>query len=130
LGDAQRQAAPYIDGSGLTGAGQMQSENGFMDQVARLMTNAAGAAKGMRDEIATMAKTRAEKLANDLELVPREEFEAMKAVAMKARAEVEALRARVETLEKQGAAQIAPRFERRIESLNRKTAKPVQKRRR
>lgn len=78
----------------------MQSENGFMDQVARLMTNAAGAAKGMRDEIATMAKTRAEKLANDLELVPREEFEAMKAVAMKARAEVDALRARVEALEK------------------------------
>jgi BMFP domain-containing protein YqiC len=78
----------------------MQSENGFMDQVARLMTNAAGAAKGMRDEIATMAKTRAEKLANDLELVPREEFEAMKAVAMKAGAEVDALRARVEALEK------------------------------
>ncbi len=78
----------------------MQSENGLMDQVARLMTNAAGAAKGLRDEIATMAKTRAEKIANDLELVPREEFEAMKSVAMAARAEVEALRMRVETLEK------------------------------
>lgn len=77
----------------------MQSENGFMDQVARLMTNAAGAAKGLRDEFATMAKTRAEKIANDLELVPREEFEAMKTIAMKARAETEALRARVEALE-------------------------------
>jgi BMFP domain-containing protein YqiC len=108
----------------------MQSENGFMDQVARLMTNAAGAAKGLRDEFATMAKTRAEKLANDLELVPREEFDAMKTVAMRARAEVEALRARVELLEKQGAARTAPRFERRVESLNRKSPKPVQKRRR
>jgi hypothetical protein len=82
----------------------MQNENGFMDQVGRLMTNAAGAAKGLRDEIATMAKTRAEKLANDLELVPREEFEAIKTVAMKAREEVEALRQRVEALEKQLAA--------------------------
>jgi hypothetical protein len=108
----------------------MQSENGFMDQVARLMTNAAGAAKGMRDEIATMAKTRAEKIVNDLELVPREEFEAMKAVAMKARAEVEALRGRLETLEKQSVLRNAPRLERRIESLNRKVPKPVQKRRR
>lgn len=108
----------------------MQGENGFMDQVARLMTNAAGAAKGMRDEIATMAKTRAEKLANDLELVPREEFEAMKAVAMKARAEVEALRVRLEMLEKQSLARVAPVFERRTETLNRKTPKPVQKRRR
>lgn len=108
----------------------MQSENGFMDQVARLMTNAAGAAKGLRDEIATMAKTRAEKIANDLELVPREEFEAMKAVAMKARAEVEALRGRVEILEKQSVLHNAPRLERRIESLNRKVPKPVQKRRR
>lgn len=108
----------------------MQSENGFMDQVARLMTNAAGAAKGLRDEFATMAKTRAEKLANDLELVPREEFEAMKSVAMKARAEVEALRARIEMLEKRAPAKTHVRFERHIESLNRKAAKPVQKRRR
>jgi BMFP domain-containing protein YqiC len=82
----------------------MQNENGFMDQVGRLMTNAAGAAKGLRDEFATMAKTRAEKLANDLELVPREEFEAMKTVAMKAREEVEALRLRVEALERRIAA--------------------------
>ena len=108
----------------------MQSENGLMDQVARLMTNAAGAAKGLRDEIATMAKTRAEKIANDLELVPREEFDAMKAVAMKARAEVEALKARVESLESQSFARTAPRFERKPESLNRKMPKPVQKRRR
>ena len=78
----------------------MQSENGFMDQVARLVTNAAGAAKGLRDEIGTMAKTRAEKLANDLELVPREEFEAMRAIALKAQADVEALTLRLNALEK------------------------------
>jgi hypothetical protein len=108
----------------------MQSENGFMDQVARLMTNAAGAAKGLRDEFSTMAKTRAEKIANDLELVPREEFEAMKAVAMTARAEVDALRIRVQALENQASARAPARFERTHESSNRKIRKPVQKRRR
>jgi BMFP domain-containing protein YqiC len=77
----------------------MHTENGLMDQMARLVTNAAGAAKGLRDEIATMAKTRAEKLVNDLDLVPREEFDAMRRIALAARAEVEALKARVEALE-------------------------------
>jgi BMFP domain-containing protein YqiC len=108
----------------------MQSENGLMDQVARLMTNAAGAAKGLRDEFATMAKTSAEKIANDLELVPREEFEAMKAVAMKARADVEALNQRIQMLENQAMARPKPHFERRVESSNRKLPKPVQNRRR
>jgi hypothetical protein len=106
----------------------MQSDNGFMDQVGRLMTNAAGAAKGLRDEIATMAKTRAEKIANDLELVPREEFEAMKTVALKARAEAEALRQRVETLEKQIARINPSRFQTGLEIVNRKTRKAVHKR--
>jgi hypothetical protein len=106
----------------------MQNDNGFMDQVGRLMTNAAGAAKGLRDEIATMAKTRAEKIANDLELVPREEFEAMKTVAMKARAETESLRQRVETLEKRIASVKTSRIQTGLESVNRKRRKPVHKR--
>jgi hypothetical protein len=108
----------------------MQSENGLMDQVARLMTNAAGAAKGLRDEIATMAKTRAEKIANDLELVPREEFEAMKAIALKALAHVDRLALRVEALENQAPRDTPRATERRHESLNRKVRAPVQKRRR
>lgn len=106
----------------------MQSENGLMDQVARLVTNAAGAAKGLRDEIATMAKTRAEKIANDLELVPREEFEAMKTVAMRARSDADSLRVRVEALENQASAPIQKRFDFRHASVNRKIARPVNKR--
>jgi BMFP domain-containing protein YqiC len=78
---------------------RMQSENPFLDQVAKFVTNAAGAAKGVRDEIATLVRTQGERIANDLELVPREEFEAMKAVALKARSEIETLRARIEKLE-------------------------------
>lgn len=77
----------------------MQSENPILDQLAKLMTNAAGAAKGVRDEIGTMIKTQAERLVNDLDLVPREEFEAMKAMAAESRHEVEELRARLAKLE-------------------------------
>jgi BMFP domain-containing protein YqiC len=77
----------------------MQSENPILDQLAKLMTNAAGAAKGVRDEIGTMIKTQAERLVNDLDLVPREEFDAMKTMATKARKEVEELKARIAALE-------------------------------
>jgi hypothetical protein len=77
----------------------MQSENPILDQLAKLMTNAAGAAKGVRDEIGTMIRTQAERLVNDLDLVPREEFDAMKTMATKARKEVEELKARVAALE-------------------------------
>ncbi len=77
----------------------MQSENPFLDQVAKFVTNAAGAAKGVRDEIATLVRGQTERIVNDLELVPREEFEAMKAVALKARSEVETLTARIVKLE-------------------------------
>jgi hypothetical protein len=77
----------------------MQSENPILDQLTKLMTNAAGAAKSVRDEIGTMIKTQAERLVNDLDLVPREEFEAMKAMAHKLRKEVELLNTRLAKLE-------------------------------
>lgn len=77
----------------------MQSENGWMDQVAKLMTNAAGAAKGVRDEVGTMMRTQAERMANDLKLVPREEFEALKELTLSLRRQCEALRARLDALE-------------------------------
>ena len=70
----------------------MPSENPFLDQLAKLMTNAAGAAKGVRDEIGTVIKTQVERLVNDLDLVPREEFEAMKAIALKSQREIRELK--------------------------------------
>ena len=81
----------------------MQSENPMLDQLAKLMTGAAGAAKGVRDEIGTVIKTQVERLVNDLNLVPREEFEAMKAMALKSRKDVEELTARLEKLESNAA---------------------------
>ena len=77
----------------------MATDNPLLDQLAKLMTNAAGAAKGMRDEIGTLIKAQAERLVNDLDLVPREEFTAMKTMHAKSRKEVEELRARLAVLE-------------------------------
>jgi hypothetical protein len=73
----------------------MQTENPFLEQLAKFMTDAAGAAKSVRDEIGTLIRTQAERLVNDLDLVPREEFEAVKATLRRLRTEVERLEARL-----------------------------------
>jgi len=77
----------------------MQTDNPFLDGVARLFTDAAGAAKSLRDEIDTFVRQRLERLVADMDFVPREEFEAVKAMAAKAREENEALAARLSKLE-------------------------------
>ena len=77
----------------------MQTENPFLDGLAKLFTDAAGAAQSLRAEIDTFVKQRLEKLVADMDFVPREEFEAVKAMAAKARAENEQLEARVAALE-------------------------------
>lgn len=77
----------------------MQTDNPFLDGMARLFTDAAGAAQSLRNEIDTFARQRMEKLVADMNLVPREEFEAVKAMAAKARTENESLAARIEALE-------------------------------
>jgi len=70
------------------------------DEIAKLMTNAAGAAQGARKEIDTLVKTQIERVLNDLEIVKREEFEAVKEMAAKAREENEVLAAKIAVLEK------------------------------
>jgi hypothetical protein len=80
-----------------------QTDNPFLDGMARLFTDAAGAAKSVKDEIDTFVKQRLEKLVADMDFVPREEFEAVKAMAAKARAENDALAARVAALEAKSA---------------------------
>ncbi|HTK79868.1 MAG TPA: accessory factor UbiK family protein [Rhizomicrobium sp.] len=81
----------------------MQTENPFFDGLAKFFTDAAGAANALRDEIDTFVRQRLERLAADMDLVPREEFEAVKAMAAKARSENEALAMRVAELEKRSA---------------------------
>jgi BMFP domain-containing protein YqiC len=76
-----------------------QTTNRFFDEVARLMNDAAGVAQGVRREFDNMFKAQAEKWLRDLDLVKREECEAVKDMARLAREENEALRARVAALE-------------------------------
>jgi BMFP domain-containing protein YqiC len=76
-----------------------QTDNPFLDGMARLFTDAAGAAKSVKDEIDTFVKQRLEKLVADMDFVPRDEFEAVKAMAAKARTENDALAARIAALE-------------------------------
>src|SRR6266700_1748578 len=76
-----------------------QTSNRFFDEVARLMNDAAGVASGVRREFDTMFRNQAERWLRDLDLVKREEFEAVKDMARLAREENEALKARIAVLE-------------------------------
>ena len=73
--------------------------NRILDDFAKLMTDAAGAAQGVRKEAETMFRAQAERLFNGMDLVKREEFEAVREMAIKARDENEALLKRIEALE-------------------------------
>lgn len=77
----------------------MQTRSRFFDDLARMANGAAGVAAGMREEIEALAQQRLERLLSGLDLVTREEFDAVKAVAAKARSEQEALEKRVQALE-------------------------------
>jgi BMFP domain-containing protein YqiC len=76
-----------------------QTTNRFFDELARLMTDAAGAAQGLRREFETFFKGQGERLVREMNLVQREELEAVKAMAVKAREENEKLAARISALE-------------------------------
>jgi BMFP domain-containing protein YqiC len=77
----------------------VQTTNRFFDEVARLMNDAAGVAQGVRREFETLFRGQAERILRDLDLVQREEFEAVKDMARLAREENEALKARIAALE-------------------------------
>lgn len=80
----------------------MQTQSKIFDDFAKLLTNAAGAAQGVKTEIETLVRQQAERLINDLDLVTREEFDAVKEMAAKARQENEKLSERLAKLEKTG----------------------------
>src|SRR6516164_6955365 len=77
----------------------MQTDNPFLDGLARLFTDAAGAAQSVRAELDTFMRQRLERLVADMDFVPREEFEAVKDMAAEARAENESLAAKIGALE-------------------------------
>jgi hypothetical protein len=77
-----------------------QTSNRILDEFARFVTDATGVAKGVRTEVETVVRTQAEKVLRELDVVQREEFDAVKAMAAKAREENEALKSRIAALEK------------------------------
>ena len=77
----------------------MQSRSRLFEDMSQLMTNAMGVAQGAKDEAETAAKSLVDRWLADRDFVTREEFDAVRAMAMKAREENDALRARIEALE-------------------------------
>jgi BMFP domain-containing protein YqiC len=78
----------------------MQSRNKILDDVSQLMTNAMGVAQGAREEAETAVKSIIDRWLADHDFVTREEFDAVKAMAQKAREENENLKARLDAIEK------------------------------
>ena len=76
-----------------------QTTNRFFDEIGRLMNDAAGAAQGVKREVDAVMRNQAERILRDLDVVKREEFDAVKDMARLAREENEALKARIAALE-------------------------------
>ena len=77
----------------------MQSQNRLLDDLAKVATSAMGTLSGVREEVEAQVRQRLERVLGQMDLVTREEFDAVKAMAAKARAEQEALEARLAILE-------------------------------
>ncbi|MAN14476.1 MAG: pyrroline-5-carboxylate reductase [Dinoroseobacter sp.] len=80
----------------------MQTRNKIMEDIGQLMTNAMGVAQGAKDEAETAIKSAMDRWLADRDFVTREEFDAVRAMAQKAREENEALKARIAALESDG----------------------------
>jgi BMFP domain-containing protein YqiC len=76
-----------------------QTSNRFLDELSKLLTDAAGAAQGMRREVETLMRSQGERILREMDVVQREEFEAVREMATKAREENDELRARIAALE-------------------------------
>ena len=78
----------------------MQTRNKMLDDISQLMTNAMGVAQGAREEAETAVKSVIDRWLADQDFVTREEFDAVRSMAQKAREENAALSARIQALEK------------------------------
>ena len=79
----------------------METRNKILDDFSQLMTNAMGVAQGAKDEAQNAMKSMLDRWLADRDFVTREEFDAVRAMAQKAREENEALKARLDALEAQ-----------------------------
>jgi BMFP domain-containing protein YqiC len=111
----------------------MQTDNRLFDDLARVANGAINTLSGVREEIESRLRERVERWLTEMDMVPREEFEAIKEIAQKARAEQEDLSVKVAALEQQLAAMTGtkPRKPARATKAAAKpAAKPATRRRR
>ena len=80
----------------------MQSKNKFMNDIGQMMTNAMGVAQGAKDEAETAVKGLVDRWLADRDFVTREEFDAVRAMAQKAREENDTLKTRLDAMEAVG----------------------------
>ncbi|GLK65783.1 accessory factor UbiK family protein [Paracoccus kondratievae] len=86
----------------------MTANNRFLDDLSKLMTNAMGVAQGAKDEAQTAFNGWIDRWLADRDFVTREEFEAVREMAIKARTENAELRARLDALEGKGVTSVNP----------------------
>lgn len=79
-----------------------QGPNRLLDDFAKLMTDAAGVAQGARREVETAFRAQAERFLSDMDMVSREEHEAVKEIAVRALDRIDELEARLDALENPG----------------------------
>lgn len=92
-------AGEHIEGDNGKGMSEMQSRSKVFDDISQLMTNAMGVAQGAKTEAETAMKGMIDRWLADRDFVTREEFDAVRAMAQKAREENEALKARLDAIE-------------------------------
>ena len=81
----------------------MQTQNKFLEDISKVMTNAMGVAQGAKTEAETAMKSWMDRWLADRDFVSREEFDAVRLMAQKAREENASLSARLDALEAKGA---------------------------
>jgi len=85
----------------------MQTQNRLLDDLAKVAGGAMGTLAGLKTEIETLVRQRMEAILADMDMVPREDFEALKEMVAKARAEQDALHEKIAELEQRLAAKPA-----------------------
>ena len=101
----------------------MQTENRLFDDLARMANGALNTLTGLREEIENRVRERVERVLANMDMVPREEFDAVKAMAQTARAEQEDLAAKVAELERRVSDLSAPAAPRKPAATRRRSPK-------
>jgi BMFP domain-containing protein YqiC len=102
----------------------MQTENRLLDDLARMANGALNTLSGLREEIESRVRERVERMLADMDMVPREEFEAVRAMAQKARSEQEEMAVRLAELERRMAGTSSPGDQPKAAATRRRTARP------